>query len=65
MLEGFLLSVLTLFCFSLSGYIDPLIPYYSSASSTASSCQKELTSLILSSGAGESSKEGALLSYAE
>lgn len=64
-LEGFLLSVLTLFCFSLSGYIDPLIPYYSSASSTASSCQKELTSLILSSGAGESSKEGALLSYAE
>lgn len=64
-LEGFLLSLLTLFCFSISGYIDPSIPLYSSASSSASSCQKELTSLILSSGAGEASPQGGLLSYSE
>ncbi len=63
--EGALLSLLSLFCFVLSGYLDSLIPFYKDHSSFASTYQKEMVSLILESGSGESDGNGGLLSYNE
>ncbi len=63
--EGALLCLLSLFCFVLVGYFDSLIPFYKDRSSSASSYQKDMVSLICLSGAGESDGQGALLSYKE
>lgn len=63
-LEGALLSLLSLFCFALMGYLDGFVPFCKDHSSRASACQSQMVSLILESGAGESDGKGGLLSYA-
>ena len=62
-LEGALLSLLSLFCFVLVGYVDNVIPFYKEHSSNASAYQSQMVSLICESGAGESDGAGGLLSY--
>lgn len=65
LVEGALLSILSVFTFVILGYFDGLFPVYSSASSVASSSTKAMTSLIVESGAGESNGLSGLLSYSE
>ncbi len=65
LVEGALLSILSVFTFMILGYFDGLFPVYSSSSSLASEATKSMTSLILESGAGESNGVNGLLSYSE
>ena len=65
LVEGALLSILSVFTFMILGYFDGLFPVYSSSSSAASSSSKAMTSLIVESGAGESDGLNGLLSYSE
>lgn len=64
-LEGAMLSVLSLFCFVLAGFFDGGIPLYKNPSQEASSASKDMTSLIAESGAGEKNAQNQLLSYSE
>lgn len=65
LIEGALLSVLSVFTFMILGYFDGLFPVYSSSSSLANEASKSMTSLILESGAGESNGVSGLLSYSD